>query len=147
MFRNLFVPVDGSELTERAMQTSIDLARQLGASVTGFVVEPDVPLPNLGSQMQQYERDAQAHIERTDSHAQALLSAFEAKATEAGVAFRGVSARANGIDQAIVDQANIAGADLIVMATHGRGLLGELLHGSHTKNVLAGSKLPLLVVR
>jgi nucleotide-binding universal stress UspA family protein len=35
---------------------------------------------------------------------------------------------------------------MIVMVTHGRGAFGELLFGSHTKNVLSKSKIPLLVL-
>ena len=38
MFKNLFVPVDGSALSERAMQSSIALAKQLGAAITGFTM-------------------------------------------------------------------------------------------------------------
>ena len=47
---------------------------------------------------------------------------------------------------AIIEQAETSGCDMIVMLTHGRGALGELIFGSHTKNVLARSKLPLLVL-
>jgi nucleotide-binding universal stress UspA family protein len=36
---------------------------------------------------------------------------------------------------------------MIVMVTHGRGVFGELLFGSHTKDVMARSKLPLLILR
>jgi nucleotide-binding universal stress UspA family protein len=35
---------------------------------------------------------------------------------------------------------------MIVMVTHGRGVFGELLFGSHTKKLLARTKLPLLVL-
>ena len=35
---------------------------------------------------------------------------------------------------------------MIVMVTHGRGAFGEFLFGSYTKAVLAGSRLPLLVL-
>ena len=49
MYRNLFVPVDGSPLSLRAMAASIALAKQLGAAITGFVVEPDAPMPMEGS--------------------------------------------------------------------------------------------------
>jgi len=42
MYKHLFVPVDGSELSRRAMDGSIELALQLGARITGFVVEPDL---------------------------------------------------------------------------------------------------------
>ena len=34
MYRNLLVPIDGGELSDRAMLGSIDLARQLGATIT-----------------------------------------------------------------------------------------------------------------
>ncbi|MDT7837390.1 universal stress protein [Aquabacterium sp. OR-4] len=146
MFKNLFVPIDGSALSERAMQTSIALAKQLGAAITGFVVEPDAPLPTPGVQMSQYERSTAAHLEKTDTHARKLLTAFEARAAESGVPFTGLHANATGVDQAIVEQAESAGCDMIVMVTHGRGTFGELLFGSHTKTVLSHSKLPLLVL-
>ncbi len=146
MYRNLFVPVDGSLLSKRAMQASIDLARQLGASITGFVAEPDLPMPQVGLPVQDYERQADQHVTQTDTHAHDLLSRFEVMAAEAGVAFRGLHARTYGVDQTIVDQAETSGCDMIVMVTHGRGTLGEILFGSHTKNVLSRSKLPLLIL-
>ena len=146
MYRNLFVPVDGSPLSERAMQASIDLARQLGAAITGFVVEPDAPMPTVGTQLPAYEAATERHIERTDTHARAVLTRFELMAADAGVAFTGLHARNDGIDRAIIDQAETSGCDMIVMLTHGRGSFGELMFGSHTKNVLAKSRLPLLVL-
>ena len=51
MYKKLLVPVDGGDLTDRAMTQSIALARQLGASITAFVVEPDMPLPNVGTRL------------------------------------------------------------------------------------------------
>ncbi|MCB1995485.1 MAG: universal stress protein, partial [Rhodoferax sp.] len=39
MFKQLLVPIDGSELATHAITQGLALARQLGASVTGFVVE------------------------------------------------------------------------------------------------------------
>jgi nucleotide-binding universal stress UspA family protein len=146
MYRNLFVPVDGSVLSERAMVASIDLAKQLGAAITGFVVEPDAPLPTVGTQLPAYEKQTEQHIERTDTHAHKVLTHFELKAAEAGVAFTGLHARTDGVDRAIIEQAEQSGCDMIVMLTHGRGTLGELVFGSHTKNVLARSKLPLLIL-
>jgi len=147
MYRNLFVPVDGGALSERAMQASIDFARQLGAAITGFVVEPDSPMPTDTMPMQSYALAARRHVERTDEHARAVLTRFEQKANEAGVVFTGLHAHSDGVDRAIIEQAENSGCDLIVMLTHGRGVLGELLFGSHTKNVLSRSKLPLLVLR
>ena len=146
MFRNLFVPIDGTASSARAMEASIALASQLGAAITGFVVEPDTPTPKIGTTLPAYQAATERHIEQTDSHARQLLTAFELKAKAAGVAFSGVHARTDGVDRAIIEQAEESGCDMIVMLTHGRGKFGEFLFGSHTKTVLAGSKLPLLVL-
>jgi nucleotide-binding universal stress UspA family protein len=62
------------------------------------------------------------------------------------VPFHGKFQRTNAVDEAIVNAAAEFGCDLIVMVTHGRGVFGELLFGSHTKNVLSRCKLPLLVL-
>jgi nucleotide-binding universal stress UspA family protein len=147
MFRKLFVPVDGSELSQRAMQSSVDLARQLGAAVVGFVVEPEVPLPTSSTALSNLRRDTDAHLEKTDTHAREVLTDFETRAGAAGVAFSGLHVRADDVDRAIADNAARLDCDMIVMVTHGRGVFGELLFGSHTKDVMARSKLPLLILR
>jgi nucleotide-binding universal stress UspA family protein len=133
-------------LSERAAQNSLDLARKLGARITAFVAEPLPPLPHMGSHPNSYAREADAHLARTEAHAQDLLGRFKARAEEAGVPFEGRFTRTDAVDDAIVHTAQDAGCDLIVMVTHGRGAFGELLFGSHTKNVIARSKLPLLVL-
>lgn len=145
-YRKLFVPLDGSPLSERAMSESLALARQLGASVVGFVAEPEAPLPSVGAHLQQYQQEVDQHVVRTDTHARELLTRFEVAAGEAGIGFSGLHVRAGDVDQAIVDQAEAIGADMIVMVTHGRSTVGEWVYGSHTKRVLARSRLPLLVL-
>lgn len=147
MFRKLFVPVDGSELSQRAMQNSVDLARQLGAALVGFVVEPEVPLPTSSTALSNLRRDTDAHLEKTDTHARSVLTDFETRAAAAGVSFSGLHVRADDVDRAIADNAQRLDCDMIVMVTHGRGVFGELLFGSHTKDVMARSKLPLLILR
>lgn len=147
MIKNLFVPVDGSELSERAMTESVALARQLGAAITAFIAEPDTPLPNLGTNVNAYQRAASAHEARTDAHAQQVLSRFEALARAEGVPFEGLHLRTEQIDRSIAETAQARGCDMIVMATHGRGPVGEFLFGSVTKSVLAHSRLPVLILR
>ena len=146
MYKKLFVPVDGSELSERAMQASIDLAKQLGAAVCGFVAEPELPLPTIGTHPSAYGKSTDEHAARTDAHALGVLRRFEQLAAGCGVAFSGSHSRTDNVDNTIVEMAQGQGCDMVVMVTHGRGAFGELLFGSHTKNVLARSKLPLLVL-
>jgi nucleotide-binding universal stress UspA family protein len=146
VYQNLLVPVDGTELSDRAVQTSLQLATKLGASVTAYVAEPMPPLPAMGSSPSIYQRDADAHQARTEAHAREVLARFRAQAEAAGVPFAGKFQRTDSVDEGIVAAAQEFGCDLIVMVTHGRGAFGELLFGSHTKNVMAQSKLPILVL-
>ena len=147
MYKNILVPIDGSELAEHAVASSLELASALGASVTAFVAEPLPPAPTESVHAGTYAYEADQHRARTEAHAREVLSRFAARAAEKGVAFRGEFRRVPAVDEAIVEAAAEFGCDLVVMATHGRGLFGELLFGSHTKNLLARSKLPVLVLR
>ena len=146
MYKHLFVPVDGSTLSERAMEGSIALAKQLGARITGFVVEPDVPLSTTSGNASTFAARVKAHEEKNEAHATALLAKFEEQARTAGVEFSPHHVTSVSVDQAISDEAKKAGCDMIVMVTHGRGTMGELLFGSHTKSVIARTKLPLFVL-
>ncbi len=136
MYKQLLVPIDGSELASRAIAQSLALARQLGAGVTGFVVEAMPALPGMGTHLANYQRDVKAHEAQTEAHAKKLLAGFEKAAADAGVAFAGEYQRNDDIAAAIAGVADRAGCDMIVMATHGRGAFGELLFGSQTKRVI-----------
>jgi nucleotide-binding universal stress UspA family protein len=146
MFKHLFVPVDGSELSIRAMDTSIALAASLGASITGFIVESDIPLAAVSASPTVFVQQIEAHEARTEAHAHRLLNAFAERAQAAGVSFASEYRRSDQTDAVIAEVADIVKADLIVMVTHGRGAFGELLFGSHTKNVMSRTKVPLLVL-
>ena len=146
MYQRILVPVDGSDLSDRAISASIDLARQLGASITGFVAEPMVEVSEVPSSRVAMLRDVGEHDAITAAHARRVLDRFAQCAQEAGVAFEGHHAQVPRIDKAILDAAESRGCDLIVMVTHGRGAFGEFLYGSETKAVLSHSKLPLLVL-
>jgi nucleotide-binding universal stress UspA family protein len=147
MFQHILVPIDGSDLCERATTTSLELAGKLGAHVTAFVAEPLPPLPHFGSNAAVYARDADLHLAQTEAHAREVLARFGARAAEQGVSFEGRFVRSESVDLAIVEAAEEFKCDLIAMVTHGRGAFGELMFGSHTKNVMARSKLPVLVLR
>lgn len=146
MYQHLLVPIDGTELSESAQQASLALAARLGARITGFVAEPMAPLPHLGSNLGSYQRETDRFEARTEAHAREVLDRFRHKAYEQGVPFEGRFRRTDAIDDAIVQAADEMGCDLIVMATHGRGVFGQWLFGSHTRSVIARSKLPLLVL-
>lgn len=146
MFNHLLVPVDGSDLSDKAMHAGLALAKRLGARVTGFIVEPFAPPPASIGEGYVYGRITKAHDATVRAHADEVLGRFAQLATEAGVDFQRVSVQANNVEDAIVDAAAQHLCDLIVMVTHGRGVFGELMWGSHTKNLMSRTQLPVLVL-
>jgi len=147
MYEHLLVPVDGSELSNKAIEHAIGLAKMLGASITGVTVEP--PLPVLVVEQAAVAYDVatfQEHEKRCEAHAREILEAFADKARHAAVPFDGQFLITDDVQQAIVDTAKKKGCDLIVMATHGRHGLDALIHGSLAKSVLAHSEVPLLIL-
>ena len=146
MYKHLFVPVDGSELSHRAMDGSIELAKQLGARITGFVVEPDMPVTAATANGEQLLERMKENESKNEAHAAALLGQFQKRADAAGVPFTPHHVTAYLVDHAIMEEAEKAGCDMIVMVTHGRNPVGEFIFGSHTKKIIARSRLPVLVL-
>jgi nucleotide-binding universal stress UspA family protein len=150
MYAQILIATDGSELAGHALDQGLKLAKALGSRVTIVTVtEPAAvvgggyatmagigfdPIPEL--------IDAQKKI------ADGVLDAAAKTAEGQGV----VDVKTLLVDnsfpaEGVVAAAEQIGADLIVMASHGRRGLGRLLLGSQTSNVLAHSKVPVLVTR
>lgn len=145
MYKNLLIATDGSELAERGLDEGLGLAKALGAKVS--VLSVVVPLTGLALEAMVQGGafdDYQAEVERNLAERRA---AAEAKARAMGVTMDFFSASSESPAEAIMAAAESRGCDLIVMTSHGRGEIGQLVLGSKTAQVLAHCKLPVLVVR
>jgi nucleotide-binding universal stress UspA family protein len=144
MFKRILVPTDGSEITAKAVQTAIDLAKSQGGQVLAISVKEPFPYSSI-SEMQpvppQEFYDAQERI------AAARVKTVVDAAQAAGVPCAGHTVEALHPWEAILDHAKTQQVDLIVMASHGRRGVSALLLGSETHRVLIHSTLPVLVVR
>jgi len=144
MFQRILVPTDGSDITAKAVQTGISLAKSLGATLHTISVKEPFPYSAI-SEMQptppQEFFDAQERI--ANQRVQDVLAACEA----AGVPCEGHTVEALHPWEAIIDHAKEKGCDLLVMASHGRRGVSALLLGSETQKVLTHSTIPVLVVR
>ncbi|MES2098233.1 MAG: universal stress protein [Pseudomonadota bacterium] len=145
MFKHILIATDGSALSEGAALKSIDLARALGARVTGVHVSPHFHVLTYRTEMledtrDEYERDSQLHAER-------YLAFVSRAAAERDVACDTVRKVGDSIYQSIIDVARERGCDSIAMASHGRRGIAGLLLGSETQHVLTHSTLPVLIWR
>lgn len=144
MYKRILFPTDGSEITQKALQTAIDLAKLTGAQIYTLSVKEPFPYSAI-SEMQpvppQEFYDAQERI------AAARVQAAADAARAAGITSHAHTVEAIHPWEAILDHAKTQGCDLIVMASHGRRGVTALLLGSETSRVLTHATLPVLVVR
>jgi nucleotide-binding universal stress UspA family protein len=144
MYKRILVPTDGSDLTAKAVNTALAMAKLCGAELQAVAVKEPFPYSAI-SEMQpvppQEFFDAQERI------ASRNIQAVQAAAKAAGLEAQGSTVEALHPWEAILDEAKTKGCDLIVMASHGRRGLSALLLGSETQRVLTHSSVPVLVVR
>ena len=82
-----------------------------------------------------------------DKWAQRILDAAKTAAGNAGINCETVHLSDIVPAEGIIETAQTRGCDLVVMASHGRRGINRLALGSQTAEVLANSKLPVLVLR
>lgn len=144
MYKRILVPTDGSEITAKAVQCAVDMAKLTGAEIFAIAVKEPFPYSAI-SEMQpvppQEFYDAQERI------AAARVKAVQDAAQAAGVAAQAHTVEALHPWEAIIDHAKTQGCDLVVMASHGRRGIAALMLGSETQRVLIHTQLPVLVVR
>jgi nucleotide-binding universal stress UspA family protein len=147
MFKHFLVPTDGSQLSSRAVQHAVALAKETGAKVTFFFSKPDFPVAFYGEGALIDPATPERFAEIAETQAKEVLAQAEQLATDAGIKFAVMSAVSDLPYQAIISAAEKAGCDLIFMASHGRRGISGLLLGSETQKVLTHSKIPVLVYR
>jgi nucleotide-binding universal stress UspA family protein len=135
--RRILVTLDGSRFAEEAMGPACDLARATGARLS--LLEVVTRHSGLVRLLHPAERSAEA-AERSLDEARGRippeLGPVDVQVVENASAAGGILA-----------EARRGGADVIAIATHGRGGLRRFLLGSVAENVLRESPVPVLLFR
>jgi nucleotide-binding universal stress UspA family protein len=145
MYQHILLPTDGSALSESAVVHGIELAKSLGARVTGFTAIPEFHIFTYKTTMIEETRGEYAR--ESEATATKNLRLISDKASAAGVACNVSFVLNDRAAEAIVKAAKDKGCDLIVMGSHGRSGLPSVILGSVTQRVLAHSTVPVLVHR
>jgi len=145
VYRHFFVPLDGSAISAALLRQALDFATAIGARVTFFHAVADFGATDAGA----LERslDPAAFAQHLADEARAVLEPAEQAGTTAGVVWEALWAVSDHPHQAILQQAEKCGADLIFIASHGRSGLQRLMLGSVTARLLTEARLPVLVAR
>jgi nucleotide-binding universal stress UspA family protein len=141
-FRNILVPVDFDEASEHALGHAMSLAHALDAHVTllhvyglPFYNYPDgsyVPSPEVTESIKNAAREQLENLlDKRRVHGVATTCRLRDGRTV----------------QEICNTAVELGVDLIVMGTHGRGLVGRTILGSVAEAVVRQASVPVMTVR
>jgi nucleotide-binding universal stress UspA family protein len=144
----MIVPLDGSEISERALKPALAIAEQDGAEVTLIrvpVVETlMVPTAQLSGNYSL--RALQANLEKARTEARDYLESLRAAHAQPNLTLKTLMVDGDPAE-AILDAAAERAADLIVMSTHGYSGITRWVLGSVTERVLSGAACPVLVIR
>jgi nucleotide-binding universal stress UspA family protein len=147
MFKHILIPTDGSPTAAKAVERGVELAKQLGARVTGYHACEPAHARVYGDGYMIGPRDAAVSVGQAREAGEKAVGQIAAAAKAAGVPFERMVVEAEAAYRGIIDAATVRNCDAIFMASHGRSSLAELMLGSVTHEVLAHSKIPVLVYR
>ncbi len=144
IFHHIVIPLDGSELAENSLsyletfsltaETEVELVRAVPPVELHYKAALPVDTRAEKELNQSSRKEAQEYLERV----KAKIGPSPAKVTTRTI-------QGNPAD-AIVDHLNSSGADLLLMATHGRSGPSRWIWGSTAERILRSTCIPTFIV-
>ncbi len=138
----ILLAADGSKYSLRAVNYLIKHRAQFGASLQLALLHVRMPIP--GRAASALSRAALESYYSDESRR--ALAPSRRRLERAGMAFSEVR-RLGDAGSEIAQLATRQKFDMVVMGSHGHGMLTNLVLGSCTSKVLARCKVPVLVIR
>ena len=142
MFKNILLPVDGSETCAHVFTKASEFHKKFGSTITLIHVDESTmiqnyvnyPMPNINLTIDGSERSAEIlksarnKLDVPDDHVKEIVLTGEPAS-------------------AILDAATQEGADLILICTHGMGAARRFLLGRVTNRVVHHADIPVMIVQ
>ena len=156
VFQNVLVALDGSEHSERALETAIQIAKSLGSKLVLLTVHHDaiasvtspemtVHLPGTVPDGPSPELTEMAN-EAAHDYDKKFLAKAEARVRAEKVDVETEFAEGDLVEE-IVKKSKEDGFDLIVMGARGSGRLKKLFIGSVSDGVIKNAPCPVLIIK
>ncbi len=145
MFRHILVPTEGSPRSEKAAGAAVQLAKSLGARLTGVQVvaeTPELALERWAHRDPNFDRRFEKALEK---RAVLSLEAFRDRARLEGVPCDCRIVRGADAAREILRIAEEEGCDLLFLASRGFGTAD--MFGTETLELLVASPFPVLLYR
>ncbi len=141
MYKKILVPLDGSDLSEKALVHGHAIAKAFGAQVILLRV---VVFPTRDFDVTPRMEDAVSAEVLGETKRYLETHAGDMRRTGVAVTTLAESGR---VADTIIDLAEARQVDLIVMSTHGRTGAARWIIGSVADRVVHGAHVPVLLVR
>ena len=138
----ILLPVDGSDYTRRMLSYLAAHDELLGASHEFHFFNVVVPVPSYASRFLEHSMLGTYYNEE----AERVLKPVRAFADQHHWHYRATFVHGHAAME-IARAADVEKSDLIVMGSHGHGLLSSVVMGSVANAVLARCKVPVLLIR
>jgi nucleotide-binding universal stress UspA family protein len=142
MSKKIIVPLDGSKLSERALNQAETFAKALQAEVIliRVIENPLASTPEAGPAVEKMV--AGETMDQASSYLNGIVSSLKEK----GIKGRAIVEEGPPYS-AILKVAHKEDVDLIVMSTHGRTGMSKVVLGSVAEKVLYATKRPVTLVK
>ena len=139
---NILLAVDGSAYTKKMLAYLATHDELLGANHTYTVLTVQPPLPSRARAALGKEMVDNYHAEEAEKVLTPVCKFLSRHGVDAKR-----TVKVGAVGETIAKVADTGRFDLLVMGSHGHGAIATLVMGSVTTQVLANSKVPLLIVR
>lgn len=143
--KRILVPTDFSDPAREAFKTALELAQHFSAQLLLVHVVPPLPVPYEPMVSPAPAFDITAYLQELVTASEQTLQTFAQENVPQGVP-SSTSVAAGDPAYEILRMAQELEADLIVIATHGRGGWRRFLFGSVAEKVVREAESPVLVV-
>lgn len=140
---NILLAIDGSEVSQRAVQSLLDHVRWFRELPQVHVLHVHLPVP-VGLAVQHVSKEALERYYREEG--ESIVGPARQQLGAAGIA-TAVHIHVGHPAEVIVRLADELGCELICLGTHGRGVVAGAMLGSIAAKVLHLAKVPVLLAK
>jgi nucleotide-binding universal stress UspA family protein len=143
MYRSILVPLDGSAFAEQALPLALSIGRRAKATLQLAHVDL-VPAPVFVQARNNMENTYDPQVkERSSAYLDDVVWRLSSRAPVPVE----TALLEGSVTEALEEHVALKGVDLVVMTTHGRGMLGRALLGGVADKLLRHLPVPVLLVR
>ena len=147
MYKRILLATDGSQLSDKAVQTAMELTQIFSADLVVVKVVPHYIQTYFEGSFAINDVDVKNIESQWETAAQKTLDEVQALALAKGLHIHTRVVKSDDIAQGLIDTAKQLNSELIVMASHGRKGIKRFLLGSETTSVLTHATIPVLLLR